>query len=676
MKRLLSLLSLLLVLAPATLTAQSTFQRVLTIFDDNGCATSACHGNGAAGLWLTGSEDFIFDQMNNVPSKNPVSAERGYKIVDPGYPDRSTLNRKCNDGLYPTAELLEGEGANMPIGGDVLDPIEIETIRQWILWGAPKNGNAFNNNYYNAMVEYHTEGGIAPTEQPEAPEQGFQIYLGPIFLQPEQEVEYLKKHVYEFEEGFEVDRMQNFMSDFSHHFILYRYNALPTDVPEGLRNLTFESTLTTEFLNIWQDNRDYQLPEGTAFFFDETTFLDLNFHVKNYSTTSVLAADCYINVHTKEIGTAEKEMKSTLQINFGLNIPSNQPGHIETIGLDNSQDWNVWMLTSHTHQYGTDYDMYLEENGQEGIQLYEGQHDTDYTFFTGTYDYAHPPVRYFDDFLELPGGSTTLHHAEYHNTGNSNVGFGVTTDDEMMLAIILYTLGDSHLEEPIANDLPFAICEDAEPFEILSNFESGALGDGVYGNLFYPDRAGIGAHEITINCCDPSKLQTHTITVEALPEIPEISTSIAGLSTTPGFASYQWYFEGDPIEGANGLSLATEEAGNYTVEVTNTAGCSRVSESYEIIGTGIETFSDTFHWTLRPNPTNGNTQIVLELEKRSNIKLTVYNMLGMQTTNILEQELNSGEQVINLDLSDYAKGIYFVKFDLDGKIYSQKLLKK
>lgn len=683
MNRILLVLFLLGTSLGSVANAQSNFSRVLSVIEDNGCASSTCHGNGAAGLWLTGSSSEIYDNLIDVESQNPISAARGYKIVKPGYPDQSTLYRKCNAGLYPSGNLLEGEGDDMPIGGTMSD-LDKEILRQWILFGAPENGKAFSDNYFNAMEEYHTEGGIAVVEQPDPPAEGegFQIYFGPLFLHPGEETEYSKKHQLDFPVDFEVNRIQNFMSDFSHHYIIYKFNSagVSDGIKNGLRHISEDQILPTNqsFVSLWQENRNYELPEGTAYFWERDVALDLNYHVKNYSTSSVLAADCYVNVYTQEKGQAEKEMKSDLIINLGLNIPANGLPDTEVGYFNTGQDWNVWMLTSHTHQLGQDFDIYLREpDGSRGLQLYEGHHDTDYTFFTGYFDYAHPPVRYFDYFLKLESGQELIHEAVYINEGNSSVGFGVTTNDEMMITGVQYTTGNTHQNEPIINNLPFQLCVDADAVEILENYESGAIGEGVYGNLFYPDRAGVGVHEIMVGCCEDNQTQTFSIEVVGLPEAPTISPSINGLSTNPGYASYQWYDDGELIEGATGLSFAVESDGVYSVEVSNLNGCTIASDPYELSGTGIAQSEITgLNWSVAPNPSQSDFLLSLNLESAETVQISIFNMVGSEILRQNETELDAGENRQLIDLSEQPAGIYFLKIDINGESVIERILKQ
>jgi len=62
---------------------------------------------------------------------------------------------------------------------------------------------------------------------------------------------------------------------------------------------------------------------------------------------------------------------------------------------------HIWSLGSHTHKYGTDFDIYLNDNGTYGEQVYEGDYNFDYTINQGYYNYAEPAFRTFDDYLTI-----------------------------------------------------------------------------------------------------------------------------------------------------------------------------------------------------------------------------------------------------------------------------------
>jgi hypothetical protein len=81
--------------------------------------------------------------------------------------------------------------------------------------------------------------------------------------------------------------------------------------------------------------------------------------------------------------------------------------------------------------------------------LYEGFYDTEYTFNQGYYDWEHPGNLYFDEvygeLLPINRRDGLIQVAKYQIPGSANetepvIYFGLTTDDEMMLSFIQYTL--------------------------------------------------------------------------------------------------------------------------------------------------------------------------------------------------------------------------------------------
>ena len=102
----------------------------------------------------------------------------------------------------------------------------------------------------------------------------------------------------------------------------------------------------------------------------------------------------------------------------------------------------LWMIASHTHKYGTDFDTYKRTpSGDRGEQIYEGFYDSGYNFNQGYYDWEHPAVRYFEPF-EPFDGNLGLEFETKWNVAEPFITFGLTTDDEMMLLSYLYTLVD------------------------------------------------------------------------------------------------------------------------------------------------------------------------------------------------------------------------------------------
>jgi len=107
-----------------------------------------------------------------------------------------------------------------------------------------------------------------------------------------------------------------------------------------------------------------------------------------------------------------------------------------------NKDLHIWLLGSHTHKYGTDFDIYVYKDNTIGQQIYEGFHNADYTIPTDFYNYAEPPFRIFDDYLTLEPNDSLFIEGKYNNTSGERVGFGLTTNDEMFGVFISYLVGD------------------------------------------------------------------------------------------------------------------------------------------------------------------------------------------------------------------------------------------
>lgn len=689
------------------LNGQSTFGEILTILDNNGCSSSYCHGAGAGNLFLTSDASDTYSNLVNVDPDNSMASETGNKLVMPGYPERSFLYRKINDHLYADSEIQEGEeleGATMPLNGTPMSNRDKEMIRQWILYGAPETGKAFSDGTKQAITDYHTDGGVEPVEPPPAPPEGegFQVHYGPIFLQPGEEVEYLKKYDLGLEEDIEVNRLELVMSDFSHHFILYTYTEQSaSNVEEGLRRESdqiFESSLLSpdsKMITTWQDNVDFPLPPGTAYKWEAGTVLDLDYHILNYDQSSPLAANLYLNIYTQPAGTAEKEMESELLIaNQVIQLPPNSIFDAPTTYEDfisKNQDINLWNITPHTHKFGTDYDVFIKNpDNSYGIQILEGQYDFDYNTFTGNYDYEHPPIRFFDNFLEIDKTTGLIQQTTYHNTSEDWIYWGVTTADEMMISIVQYTVGENHQEDMVMNDIPSIYCVTDDPVELTENFASGAVGSkfGVTHNIFDPAASGVGTETIYANCCDPDKMTE--IVVEVLPELEgalDITNQTMGAGTANLLAtysieedslneniSYQWYKNGEIIDGATTPDYAAEFNATYKVEINN--GACKTSTDFEVteaINTSIESLK-TISFSATPNPFSNQSRIAFTLTKTSDVLAEIYDLSGKQIAVLNNSQLSAGEH--NFDFSEEKAGVYLLKLQIDDQTYSHQLIKQ
>jgi hypothetical protein len=75
--------------------------------------------------------------------------------------------------------------------------------------------------------------------------------------------------------------------------------------------------------------------------------------------------------------------------------------------------------------------------------------------------------------------------------------------------------------------------------------------------------------------------ETVSVSIAPQPAQPEISYTGDTLICTPTFATYQWWFEGERIDGSVSRTHIAKAPGEYRVTVTSVEGCSVSSEPFD-----------------------------------------------------------------------------------------------
>ncbi|MDZ4843998.1 MAG: T9SS type A sorting domain-containing protein [Chitinophagales bacterium] len=421
----------------ADVSAQTSFNKVYQLLQAN-CADAGCHGAVNPKVFsVDGSESDVYHALVGVSVTNETAAAKGYKLVDSGHPYNSFLLNKAGADFDSYLALSSGEGEVMCGSGKVLEDYDIELIRQWILMGARQNVDDVN---YTLLKDYYTNGGIQIIPVPQAPEpsKGRQIRMGPIFIAPGGEVEWDKKEHLRNTDMIKAYKTDGYMSWESHHMLLFKYDDDGSGVREGMRLVPSESTPfngNVTLTGAWQNDAEFELPNRTAFYWQPNTILDFDYHIKNYSQTQILPSDFYLNIYFDTENERDIEMHASLVNNLILLLFQGDNTRVATD--DFSEDRYIYMISSHTHQWGTDYDIFLNNNdGSRGEQIYEGFYSEDYAFNQGFYDWQHPAIRYFTPLKKASNG---LAYEVKYNVGVPFVTFGLTADDEMMLFTYLYT---------------------------------------------------------------------------------------------------------------------------------------------------------------------------------------------------------------------------------------------
>lgn len=130
----------------------------------------------------------------------------------------------------------------------------------------------------------------------------------------------------------------------------------------------------------------------------------------------------------------------------------------------------------------------------------------------------------------------------------------------------------------------------------------------------------------------------------------------------PSNAAFDSWIAGIPDFAAESYPVAY-----YSVSRTNVP-CESVS---------VENYGTPFQFQLQqnyPNPFNPTTSIKYEIPEASNVKLTVYNMLGQVVATLVNDFKVAGNYEVNFDASNIASGSYIYRLEAGDRISTQKML--
>lgn len=71
---------------------------------------------------------------------------------------------------------------------------------------------------------------------------------------------------------------------------------------------------------------------------------------------------------------------------------------------------------------------------------------------------------------------------------------------------------------------------------------------------------------------------------------------------------------------------------------------------------------------LYPNPVVTNAILEFQLNKSSNVQVTLLNILGAQVRNLINEARGQGRQSVQFSADQLVRGTYFVRLSIDGEI--------
>ena len=148
------------------------------------------------------------------------------------------------------------------------------------------------------------------------------------------------------------------------------------------------------------------------------------------------------------------------------------------------------------------------------------------------------------------------------------------------------------------------------------------------------------------------------------------SVTIEVSGGTPIF-TYEWTKNGviaSKIQNPTNLS-----AGTYTVKITDANGCF-VSQNNIVVATStsIKDLQNVIRYTISPNPTSDFIRFNMLLQEAQTVYLTLFDISGKVIATkegIFSNQINE-----SFEVSDLARGTYFLQVKINEKIASEKVI--
>lgn len=165
----------------------------------------------------------------------------------------------------------------------------------------------------------------------------------------------------------------------------------------------------------------------------------------------------------------------------------------------------------------------------------------------------------------------------------------------------------------------------------------------------------------TTNCSDTAYVSVFVNIIAA----PVIYFNGTQLWTNQTGVSYQWYLNGNPYPGATSQYYSPPVVGSWSLEITDSIGCSATSTTISIVGIEESAFDDI---TVFPNPSSDYFFI------QSNEPVFSW-IVTDQLGNVIIEHNSSATNTSQIDLSSEKPGLYFAVINCDDKIYYFKIVK-
>lgn len=184
-----------------------------------------------------------------------------------------------------------------------------------------------------------------------------------------------------------------------------------------------------------------------------------------------------------------------------------------------------------------------------------------------------------------------------------------------------------------------------------------------------------GTYSVQVHSPQGCSNQSNTVTTTVLSRpAPSVLQQDNLLIASPANSSYQWYLNGNALQGAISQMLTIVQGGDYSVKVTAANGCS----AFAFLSAVLRIVNPYLSYQVYPNPPVNSLAITYTIGQPRRVSVRVRNWLGQVVYTVVNDQLqNAGDH--QYILNDLRKKLpdhfYIIEFNIDGKIITHKLAK-
>lgn len=168
--------------------------------------------------------------------------------------------------------------------------------------------------------------------------------------------------------------------------------------------------------------------------------------------------------------------------------------------------------------------------------------------------------------------------------------------------------------------------------------------------------------------------EVFNIKAEKNPPIPVITWADHKTLSAPYAVKYQWYLNGEPIQGATEQTYVITDVGMVSVRVYNEAGCSSISDELQIISS-VRDITNDMNLNIHPNPGKGLFTAEITVANPGKIDVSVRNILGIEV--YTASLIATGNKVsTEVNLNSLPSGVYYITVKTSEGTLVNKLIKE